>query len=176
MSEDPRFVRSRERLHRAAREELTAKGWGGFTMDGVSRRADVSRSTLYRHYRDRQTVIVAALADTSSQPVVNALPREARVHDLLAHLVSALDGAPGSLLPALVEGASQDPVLADLLSDFSARRREALTTAIAEWHPTIDDPDLAATALAGAVFYRRLMTNTPLRPEEIPALVKMVLG
>jgi hypothetical protein len=38
------------------------------------------------------------------------------------------------------------------------------------------DPEYAADALAGAVFYRRLMTDAPLRVEQVNPLLRSVLG
>lgn len=38
------------------------------------------------------------------------------------------------------------------------------------------DPELAAAALAGAVMYRRLMTATPLSPDDAEPLNATVLG
>jgi hypothetical protein len=37
------------------------------------------------------------------------------------------------------------------------------------------DPELATTALLGAIFYRRLMTKQPFRPAEAAALVSLIL-
>jgi hypothetical protein len=38
------------------------------------------------------------------------------------------------------------------------------------------DPELAAAALLGAIFFRRLMTSAPLDPAGVTRLVETVLG
>jgi hypothetical protein len=42
--------------------------------------------------------------------------------------------------------------------------------------PTHLDPELAALALSGPFFYRRLMTPAPLTAADIPGLTRQVLG
>ena len=173
---DPRILRTREKLHRAAIEELVDRGWGGFRMDGVARRAGVSRSTLYRHHDDQRSLLLAALAATTRQPAtVDEEDPTQRIRSLLRHLATAMRSTPGDLLPALVEGASADPDLAARHHAFNDERRAALTAAI-DAGPWDVDADLAATALAGAVVYRRLMTATPMSDDEADRLVTVVLG
>jgi hypothetical protein len=64
---------------------------------------------------------------------------------------------------------------------YSAERRQALIDLIAlgidagEVSPQVD-PELATTALLGAIFYRRLMTSSPLEPGEAGRLVDLVLS
>lgn len=51
MSTDPRIARTRARVLDAAWELLNEVGFDGVTVELVSDRAGVSRSTLYRHWR-----------------------------------------------------------------------------------------------------------------------------
>ena len=84
-------------------------------------------------------------------------------------------------LPAIIDGAERDPALRDLHRGYAARRRSALVAALAEARGTGTigshvDPEQASLALAGAVFYRRLMTDRPLGISEVDVLVESVLG
>jgi AcrR family transcriptional regulator len=45
----------------AAWEELTAGGYGAFTIDGVAERAKTSRPVLYRRWKNRDELMVAAI-------------------------------------------------------------------------------------------------------------------
>lgn len=181
--EDPRVGNSRRKVRRAALDELAAAGYGGFTMESVAARAGVGRSTVYRHWPDKLSLIADALETLNEQPapgVVADTPR-ARVELLLRHLAEVLTVPPfGRCVPALVHAAEQDPSVGEFHHRYSARRRKALVAAIAAGITSGDfpavDADLAATALSGAVFYRRLMTADPLTPDEVPALVDTVLG
>ena len=44
---------------KAATEVLAENGYGGFTIDAVARHSGVARSTIYRHWQDRPTLIAA---------------------------------------------------------------------------------------------------------------------
>ena len=180
---DRRVARSRRAILRAALDELAEAGYAGFAMDAVAQRAGVGRSTLYRHWNDRAVLVADALEELNVQPGAPpevADPR-ARVELLLRHLCGALTESPvGRCLPALVHAAEREEALGDFLHSYSARRRRALTEAVAAAVAvgTVRrvDPDVASGALSGAVFYRRLMTSTPMSGEDVSALVEAVLG
>lgn len=182
---DPRVLRSRTAVLAAALDELAERGHGAFTIDGVARRAGVARSTVYRLWGDKHRLIADAIEALNTQPQrrepTSETPRE-RIEVLLEHLASALQSSKVSAcLPALVDGAERDSTVRALLTDYSAQRRAALVAALAEAraHGSIGshvDPEHAADALAGAVFYRRLLTDSPLHVDQIGPLVRSVLG
>jgi hypothetical protein len=104
------------------------------------------------------------------------------IERLLEHLVDALsDSLLGGCIPALTEAAEQHVEVAEFLHAYSERRRSTLRALLTrgvesgEIPPHID-PELAAVALSGAIFYRRLMTRAPLEVSEISRLVSQVLG
>lgn len=183
---DPRVLRSRERVLAAALAELAERGYGEFTIDGVARRADVARSTIYRLGHDRLSLVAEALEYLNVQPAPQPSdpagdPRE-QITAIVAHLADALRESPVSAcLPAVLDGAERNGELRRLHHRYAARRRTALVEAVTRLHEaggTRADliPELAAEALAGAVFYRRLMTPERLRPDEVEPLVTSVLG
>lgn len=181
---DPRVAHSRRMIRRAALGELAASGYGGFTMESVAARAGVGRSTVYRHWGSKLVLIADALETLNEQPVpaLMAETPRARVDLLLRHLAEVLATPPFSnCVPALVHAAEQHPTVAEFHHRYSARRRQVLVDTIVAGiesgdFPATLDADLAATALAGALFYRRLMTADPLDPAEVPALIDTVLG
>lgn len=184
-AEDPRVRRSRAAILEAALDELAERGYGAFAMDGVATRAGVARSTLYRLWSDRTSLVADAMETLNVQPGPrpgeHGSPREC-IRTLLLHLADAMDGTRMSAcLPAVIDGAERDPALRDLHHGYAARRRATLTDAIAAARDAGDvgphvDPGLASAALAGAVFYRRLMTDRPLGADEVDVLLQSVLG
>lgn len=184
---DPRVERSRRVVRQAALAELAESGYGGFTIDAVSARCGVARSTIYRHWPDKLALVADAIETLNRQPgtadaePAPASPRE-RVRQLVRHLAEAFQGSMvADCVPALIDGAERDPGVRDLHHRYNAERRRALVDAIAagvdagEIAPDVD-PELASLALAGPVLYRRLMTPTPLPPSATDALVALVLG
>lgn len=182
---DPRVTRSRRAVLDAALSEFAERGYGAFTIDGVATRAGVARSTIYRLWPDRAAIIADAMVALNQQPpplpADQETPRE-RIAALVRHLSEAMRSSPVSAcLPALVDGAERDDELRRLHHRVNDQRRASLVDAVAA---AVDfdaagshvDPELAATALAGAVIYRRLMTAEPLRDDEIEPLIRTVLG
>lgn len=175
-SPDPRVVESFRRVHAAALAALVEVGYGGLTIDAIASRAGVARSTVYRHWGGVREVVVSALEARSTQPATDPTdtPR-ARVVALVAHLIEALGGRGGSLAIALAGAAEADAELARLHRADNARRFGALVSAVAETAPGVD-AELAASALAGAVAYRRLLLGEPLAEADAEPLVATVLG
>ena len=57
---DPRIERSRQVIFRGALDELGEIGYGGFTIELVAARAGVGKSTIYRHWSDKLSLIADA--------------------------------------------------------------------------------------------------------------------
>jgi TetR/AcrR family transcriptional regulator of autoinduction and epiphytic fitness len=181
---DPRVERSRQVIRQAALAELGEVGYGAFTIESVAARAGVARSTVYRHWPDKLALIADAFETFHFQMVPSTehgSPRE-RVVKLVRHVAEIVVNSTFSVcIPALIEGAQRDPRVREFHHRYSAERRQALVDVIAEGvaggdFPAVRDPELAALALLGAIFYRRLMTGEPFPPERSGDLVDTVLG
>lgn len=181
---DPRIRRTRDAVLPAALSVLADGGFASFTMEGVAEAAGVAKSTIYRYWPTRLALLRDALEGLNRQPdaELHAGPARARIERLLEHLAAALsDSVFSACIPALIEAAEHHPEVAGFLHQYSGRRRAALTDVIragiaAGELPAHLDPELAALALSGPVFYRRLMTATPLPVADVRALVRQVLG
>jgi len=180
---DPRIERSRMVILRAAVEELAAVGYGGVTIESIAGRAGVGKSTIYRHWPDKLALIADAFETFHEQmvPDLGILSVRESVALLLRHVAEVVvDSTFSRCIPALVEGAERDPRVREFHHRYSAERRRALVDLIAigidagELSSDVD-PELASTALLGAIFYRRLMTERPLDPGEADDLVGLVL-
>ena len=186
---DPRVLASRQRVLTAALEELAETGYGGFAIESVCRRSGVAKSTLYRHWPGKLELIADALRALNTQPgsrdavepVAEHSPRE-RVDAIVRHLARGFSGSlVADCTPALVDAAERNPEIRELFHRYTSERRQALVDALrvgveAGDFPAHLDPELASAALAGAVMYRRLMTEAPLDVHEVDSLVTTVLG
>lgn len=168
----------------AALGELAERGYGGFTIDGVAQRAGVARSTIYRLGHDRLSLVAQAVESLNVQPTAApedhpSDPRE-QVVVLVRHLADAMASSlMSTCLPAILDGAERHAGLRRLHHEYAARRRATLVDALTRLRDAGGedlDPGRAAEALAGAVFYRRLMTPSPLARDEVESLVATVLG
>ena len=59
----PRTPGAEDRILAAALEEYGERGWAGFTMDAVARRAGVGKSTVYLRWQDKDSLLTDAVAD-----------------------------------------------------------------------------------------------------------------
>ena len=181
---DPRIRRTRDAVLPATLSVLAERGFADFTMEGVAEAAGVSKSTVYRHWPTKLLLLRDALEGLNRQPDVEleAGPARVRIERLLEHLRAALsDSVVSACIPALVEAAERHPEVAEFLHQYSDHRRSTLTAVIRKGIeegelPTHLDPELAALALSGPIFYRRIMTANPLPAADIPRLVRQVLG
>lgn len=57
----PRNPAAESRILEAALEEYADRGWAGFTMDGVARRARVGKSTVYLRWQDKDALLTDAV-------------------------------------------------------------------------------------------------------------------
>jgi AcrR family transcriptional regulator len=184
--QDPRIEESRRVILRAALKEFAEGGYSGFRMESVAAIAGVGRSTVYRHWPNKAALIADALETLNVQPdpardLVDGDARQ-RVESILDHLSEALTESPlSACVPALVHAAETEPAVRAFHHAYAARRRQRLTDTIAAGRdvgefPSHIDPDTAAVALAGAMFYRRLMTPDAPDADFITRLVDTVLG
>jgi AcrR family transcriptional regulator len=168
---------------KAAVEEMARVGYGGVTIESVAERAAVGQSTIYRHWPDK-LVLMADAFETFHQQMVPDLAGLSVLESvaLLIHHVAevVVDSTFSRCIPALIEGAERDARVREFHHGYSAERRQALVDLIGRGIEAGEvkrgvDPELATTALLGAVFYRRLMTERPFDPDDADELVGLIL-
>jgi AcrR family transcriptional regulator len=181
---DPRVERSRKVVLQAALDELGAVGYGAFTIESVAGRAGVGKSTIYRHWVDKLALISDAFETFHVEmvPSVASGSSRERVTRLVSHVAEiVVDSTFTVCIPALIDGAEREPRLRAFHHRYSAARRQSLVDIIAQGvesgeFPAHVDPELAALALLGTIFYRRLMSAEPFDPARAGQLVETVLG
>ena len=181
---DPRIARSRQVILAAALAELGASGYGGFAIESVAARAGVGKSTIYRHWPDRLALIADAFETLHQEGGPDLASGSARdkLGRILAHVADVLVRSPfGTCLPAMIDAAERDAALRAFHHRFQAEARKPTVALIASGiasgeFPPDRDPELVAQALLGAIFFRRLMTDTAFAPAEAGALIDTVLG
>jgi len=182
---DPRVERSRRLICSAAIAEMADVGYGAMTIESIAKRAGVGKATVYRHWAGKLDLVESALELLRADMTV---PEEGTVREritavvtwLAGHLADSGSGA-SACLPALVSAAQYDDSVRDFHHRFSAERRQVLIDLIDEGRsngevdPAVD-ARLVAETLVGPLFYRRMLTAEPFPPDEVSAIVDLVLG
>jgi AcrR family transcriptional regulator len=181
---DPRIARSRQVILQAVLDELSDFGYGAFTIESAARRAGVGKATIYRHWPDRIALIADAfklLQQQRDPDLASGSPRE-KLERVLRHVADVVADSPFSAcLPALIEGAERDRAVRRFHHHFQAGARKPTIALVADGiaaqdFPSAVDPEIAVFALLGAIFFCRLMTDTPFPEERVSDLIDMVLG
>jgi AcrR family transcriptional regulator len=158
---DPRFLRSRDAIIRAARDLLLMHGPGAVTHVQVAESAGVGRATVYRHWPRSDLLLAEAMATvpmpffaTPTTPVeewfrneLTSLARELELHDIRAVATTLANAALWD--PAMDARRAQ---FAQLLTD---RLAAGLDEAQARGELTLRVDSRSAAAVAiGPLYYR----------------------
>jgi AcrR family transcriptional regulator len=148
---------ARRRLLDAAHDLLEQQRWAEISLDDITSAADVARTAFYRHFEDRQQLLMAMLDDVGIQLDHVADNWMAEAKDPVAELRASLSGLTtlfvehGRLIQAISDTARTDPeigalylTLAENLAIATTRRIEADVEA---GRSDITDPQEVARAL-----------------------------
>lgn len=153
----PRDVSRDRALMDATLTELQLHGYSGLTTAAVARRAGVSTATLYRRWRSKQDLVVDAAKAWADNlgPDHDTGSLRTDMSALLKDKATALEGASGRLLRAVLGEAAHNRSLADVLFDafviplqdrvFAVLDRAAARKEI----PPVDDPLVVAEMVIG---------------------------
>ncbi len=122
---DPRIERSRAVILEATLDELADVGYGAFTVEGVARRAGVSKATVYRHWDGKLELVTDAVALLKQmvQPPDTDDHRE-RIAGMLRGIAELLANSRfAACVPAVVSAAERDPALRAYHHRSSTERR-----------------------------------------------------
>jgi AcrR family transcriptional regulator len=179
---DERVRRSRAAVLGATTQLLFERGFGGATVDEISRRSGVAKTTIYRHWPTRTDLLRDACStlgtpldtpDTGSfEADVTALTKN------LAHVLRSAEWT--SVLPSIIDAAERDPDIADMYSKlqrgYSAPFETVIQRALRNGELP-DDTDVAVliAALTGPLFYRRWFSREPLTDDFANQIVLQML-
>ena len=179
---DERVRRSRAAVLGATVQLLFERGFGGATVDEISRRSGVAKTTIYRHWPTRTDLLrdaCSTLGTPLETPDTGSF--EADVTALMRNLAHILRSAKWtSVLPSIIDAAERDPDIAEMYSKlqrgYSAPLETVIQRALRKGE-LADDTDAAIliAALTGPLFYRRWFSREPLTDDFANQIVLHVL-
>ncbi len=162
---------------------LAEVGLGGVSVDEVSRRSGVAKTTIYRHWPSR----AALLLDACSKLGVKSKPPDTgTLRGDLSALAKNLAGRLTSdrwatIVPSMLDAAERDPELAEV----HVRIHDGFMD---PWYAVIDrakqrgelppdrDPTEIVAAVVGPLYYRRWFSRQPLDETFARAIVDDVVA
>lgn len=123
----PRTPGAEDRVFDAALEEYGERGWAGFTMDAVARRAGVGKSTVYLRWRDKDSLLTDAVAARSGTiEAVDTGSFRGDLEALAANLFRYYLDPPGwATLRMLVDAAGAPEPLGRFTDTVTEQHRDA---------------------------------------------------
>src|SRR3954451_4886156 len=157
---DPRIERSRAVILEATLDELADVGYGAFTVEGVARRAGVSKATVYRHWDGKLELVADAVGRLkhSVQPPDTDDHHE-RIVGMLRGVADLLAGSRfAACVPAVISAAQRDEGLREFHHNSSAERRKFMVAMldVARDAGHLDvaiDTNLLAESLVAPIFF-----------------------
>jgi AcrR family transcriptional regulator len=150
--------------------ELTETGYAALTIENVARRAGVHKTTVYRRWKDRESLVVDAVTELAGirVPFPDLGDISADLHALALSLVRYLASPAGKAVTAvtLTEGGRIPEVTDARRRFFETRYRLAepvIQAAIARGQlPAGTDPAEVVRAVIAPIYLRILVTEEPL--------------
>lgn len=178
-----RSLRRREEILRVVLEMLRSGGVASVTTDAVAAEAGTSKATIYRHWRDKTAMVIAAADLEVSAPDV---PDLGSLHAELSHLLRGrlttyLTPGNDKLWAGLIGASSEDDAFSEQL-DTWLQAQMAATAQIIERGISRGElrPDVSVSALAtivgGPLIFRLTMQAS--EPDEtlVDTLVECVVN
>jgi AcrR family transcriptional regulator len=181
----PRSEKARLAILEAAAELLLERGLPAVSMDAVAERAGVSKATIYRWWRTKETLALDALYNEWAAAQPPAKSTGSLRGDLMALLrpwVRLASSRPyGRVMAALITEAQMDPEFAAVYrSRFIEPRREqagaVFRRAIERGEiPADTKVDVALDLLYGPLYHRLLHGHAPLNDRFVRDVVDTAL-
>jgi AcrR family transcriptional regulator len=190
----PRDGEAAGRILHAARDLLLSGGYAGLAIDEVAQRAGVAKTTLYRRWPTKDHLAISVYADMLDQdvPVTDTGDVRADLTTYLQQIAAALDivrraGRPSGrtdpsagIVAELVAAAARHVDIGEAVRALYTRRI-ALAVALIDRAKcrgelrADTEPVLLLDQLAGALYYRVLITGAPIDPDYARRLVSAAL-
>lgn len=179
---DPRILKTRSVVLSAAVELLAEFGFERITVDRISERSGVARSTIYRHWPEPKDLLVEAF-EIALPPVKMPDTGDIRA-DLVKYCVALANllnrPIQGAIVGSLIHSAERDPKFAQAHARYTAARRarvrELLENAVSRGAlPNDIEYDHVITTLVAPIFYCRFIIEKKVYRPFIEKVVDGVL-
>ncbi len=181
----PRSERSHRAILDAANELLAERGFVDLTIDEVAQRAGVGKTTIYRRWPSKGTLVFEAFAteflDRQPLPDTGSLRG-----DLLAALRAFIRVAKGTVtgrtLVGLIAEVQRDPELAEIWREgfvgrVRTQHRVMVDRAVERGEASPDtDPEVALDLLFGAAYHRLLQSHLVLSDRFAQTVVDTIVA
>lgn len=179
---DGRVEKSKQAVLATTFELLAKFGLSGVSVDEVSRRSGVAKTTIYRHWPSREALLMDACAQfKSSLSVPNTGSLKGDLEALAGEVVARLQHSSSTVMPSIIDVAERNEELAALQAEIHAQTRGPLVTVIERAQQRRElahsqDPRELIACILGPLLYRRFFSREPLDQAFAKRIVARALG
>ncbi|MGW7467574.1 TetR/AcrR family transcriptional regulator [Streptomyces xantholiticus] len=164
--------------------ELLDRGYAELTVEGVAQRAGVHKTTVYRRWKDRASLVVDALAEhfATDIPTPDTGAVETDLRALARALAHSMTGPVGrAVQTAMYSDAGRLPEIAEarrrVFADRFRRAEPVITRAIERGElPAGTDPVELLKTLAAPIYFRLLVSADPIEEGTADQAVRITLA
>jgi AcrR family transcriptional regulator len=180
----PRCMKRHRTIQQAALELLEEVGFNSLTIEGVAARAGVGKTTIYRRYPNKASLVWASFLE-AVEPEIPFPDTGSVKEDLrrqMRSLIRLFNGPRGRIVATLIGGGQTDGELIEAFrTQWLARRREVARKVIRRGVergelPEDINADFLLDALYGPIYMRLLIGHAPLKQSLADKLVEVVLN
>ncbi len=177
----PRSEKSHQAILHATIDLLAEQGFDGLSIEGVAERAGVGKTTIYRHWGNKEALVNAALVELRS---TIEMPRPGddlyeTIIQFLSEIVAVFREHPlaGAILLRLIGEADEHPeMVRGFFQQINQRAGLATEYIINEQLKGEIDPDLdwtmTGSMVAGPLLYQIILNRLMGKPEITPAMIE----
>lgn len=178
---DKRVQRSKKAVRAATMQLLAKTGFSGVSVDEVSRRSGVAKTTIYRHWPSRAALLLDACSNLSTG---TATPDTGSFEGDLVAMATVMarrlqSDRWATILPSVIDAAERDRELAEVHTRLHAGFMTPLFSIVErarERKQLARDCDASEVValLVGPLYYRRWFSREPLDADFVRAVAKGV--
>jgi AcrR family transcriptional regulator len=175
--------RSKEIVLRVTFQLLMETGLSGVSVDEVSSRSGVAKTTIYRHWPSRAALLLDACSKLGAK--FDAPDTGSLAGDMM-EVASAILGRLrsnnfSSVVPSIIDAAERDSQFAELYSNIHAETLAPLVAVIEEAKrreelPSNCVPSELVASVLGPLFYRRWFSREPLDERYVEGVVTRAIA
>ena len=164
---------------------LDERGYAGISIEAISQKSGVAKTTIYRWWPTKAAVVLDAYIHTSVRQI-QVPPKgslDQRLKTFVGETCRALrTSSAGPAMAALMVEAQNDPSIRDLFRDrWIASRREALRSILQQAQKPdqsahASEVEISIDSIYGAIWYRLLNEHAPLSEKFATQLAEQVLA
>lgn len=173
----PRSTEARSKAIEATIELLLSEGVEGTTVEEVAARSGVAKSTIYRHFCNRESLLIDAV---SGCIVPVPTPDNGSLAEDLFEVFHRYDAEVNhrlnELFPLMLDAAKRDPSMRAVVETILHERQRPLRTVIqlAQLRGEVDpglDLDVAVAMVIGPIAYHRVFLDQDLDDEFLSVII-----